>query len=236
MEILLNSKGVIFLSTSSKEAFLNELSAEEVDRIKELISVIPNGIDDFWHQNVYENKPMDLSGNHIWKIVTVGKICRRKNQIAVCKAIEKLIQEGHKIQYNIIGNAEDKGLLNEIKKYDFVSIKEFMSKECLIKEYRNNDIFVLPSIHETFGLVYAEALTQGLPIVYSKGQGFDGQFPEGEVGYGAEPESADQIAEAMRKVMERYSEISTQCAPLSERFNWEAVSESFNKKYQSAIN
>jgi len=41
----------------------------------------------------------------------------------------------------------------------------------------------MPSITETFGLVYAEALSQGLPVLYTRGQGFDRQFEEGEVGY-----------------------------------------------------
>ena len=42
----------------------------------------------------------------------------------------------------------------------------------------------MPSRYETFGLVYGEAMSQGLPIIYSKGQGVDGYFKEGTVGYG----------------------------------------------------
>lgn len=34
----------------------------------------------------------------------------------------------------------------------------------------------MPSYHETFGLVYIEALTQHLAIVYTKGQGVDGML------------------------------------------------------------
>ena len=37
--------------------------------------------------------------------------------------------------------------------------------------YRENDIYVMPSIIETFGLVYAEAMSQGLPVIYTRGQG-----------------------------------------------------------------
>ena len=29
----------------------------------------------------------------------------------------------------------------------------------------------MPSKHETFGLVYAEAMTQGLPVIYTKNEG-----------------------------------------------------------------
>ena len=41
----------------------------------------------------------------------------------------------------------------------------------------------MPSITETFGLVYGEALSQGLLIIYTKGQGFDGQIKEKLAGY-----------------------------------------------------
>jgi glycosyltransferase involved in cell wall biosynthesis len=67
----------------------------------------------------------------------------------------------------------------------------------LIDIYRANDIFVMPSFTESFGLVYAEAISQGLPVVYSIGQGFDRQFPEGEVGYHADPNSAQSVADAI---------------------------------------
>ncbi|MBF1138813.1 MAG: glycosyltransferase, partial [[Eubacterium] sulci] len=36
----------------------------------------------------------------------------------------------------------------------------------LIEEYRKADIFALLSKTESFGIVYAEAISQGLPILY----------------------------------------------------------------------
>lgn len=46
-----------------------------------------------------------------------------------------------------------------------------MDKTKIIDVYRDSDIFVMPSKFETFGLVYVEALTQGLHLIYTKGQG-----------------------------------------------------------------
>ena len=86
-------------------------------------------------------------------------------------------------------NEEVKGIKTAFMEYNEPSIatrlKEF-DKEELIKLYRDSHIFTMPSITESFGLVYAEAMTQALPVVYTKGQGFDGQFPDGEVGYSVE--------------------------------------------------
>ena len=39
----------------------------------------------------------------------------------------------------------------------------------------------MPSKYETFGLVYPEAMSRGIPIVYTKNQGFDKYFEDGEI-------------------------------------------------------
>lgn len=44
--------------------------------------------------------------------------------------------------------------------------------------FAESDIFVMVSHSETFGLVYIEALSQGLPILYTRGQGIDGTLKE----------------------------------------------------------
>ena len=55
---------------------------------------------------------------------------------------------------------------------------------------RSCSVFAMPSIFETFGLVYLEALSQNLPVVYTKGQGIDGMF-DNTVGIGVDPLSVD---------------------------------------------
>ena len=47
---------------------------------------------------------------------------------------------------------------------------------------------------ETFGLVYFEALTQGLPVVYTAGQGFDGVINNLSVGYAVKSDNVSDIA------------------------------------------
>ena len=69
--------------------------------------------------------------------------------------------------------------------------------ENFIKYFIESDIFVMPSRYETFGLVYVEALSQGLPVIYTRGQGFDGQIPDGEVGYSVKCNDVNEIAEKL---------------------------------------
>ncbi|MDZ7331569.1 MAG: glycosyltransferase [candidate division KSB1 bacterium] len=67
--------------------------------------------------------------------------------------------------------------------------------------FANCTAFVLPSFSETFGYVYAEALLNGTPILYSKGTGFDGLF-EG-VGVAVDPHSIPSIREGLLNIMDR---------------------------------
>ena len=106
-----------------------------------------------------------------------------------------------------MGKIEDNSLYNKLIEYDFVKYYPQQSKEKLMDLYRANDIFVMTSITETFGLVYAEAMSQRIPVVYSKQQGFDGQFKEGDVGYHVDPRSVEEITNAIKK----YYRIIMQC-------------------------
>src|SRR5690606_2930407 len=55
------------------------------------------------------------------------------------------------------------------KIFDLFKLKEHFSEA---------DVFVMPSRNETFGLVYVEAMLQGLPILYTSNEGIDGFYKE----------------------------------------------------------
>ena len=90
---------------------------------------------------------------------------------------------------------------------------------------------MMPSHTETFGLVYAEAMSQGLPVIYTKGQGFDGQFPEGLVGYHVDDQSAEDVADGILKVINEYGEISTRCIDNVEKFRWMTICKTYQSVY-----
>jgi glycosyltransferase involved in cell wall biosynthesis len=234
-QILYNAKKLIFLSETSKISFLNRLTEQEREKLSDTeMFVIPNGIDDFWHQNEFDRTTVEAINKKEWNIITVGKLCKRKNQVICCEAIKRLKEEGYHINYEIVGKPEDKKIHDEILSYEFVDYKEHMDKEKLILEYRNNDIFLLASTNETFGLVYAEALSQGLPVIYTRGQGFDGQFPEGYIGYSTNSTEVNEIVDSIRKAINNYSSILQNTVGASSKFNWFSVAKEFAEVYESA--
>ncbi len=94
----------------------------------------------------------------------------------------------------------------------------------------------MPSIHETFGLVYAEAMSQGLPVIYSKSQGFDGQFEDGTVGHVVNSLDHNDIAEKIIKIFYDYETKSKNCIELFHKFDWKTIACEYLSLYENSGN
>ncbi len=218
-KILKNSSRILFLSESYKNKISELLYANKYPYGAKTI-IIPNGLDVFWLNHV--SKPKKLVPNSI-KILYVGKINKRKNLLTTSRAIDILRKHGKRAEYNIVGKIEDEKIFNTLVEKDEVSYLGEKTKEELISIYKNNDIFVMPSTTETFGVVYAEAMSQGLPVIYSKNQGFDKQFKDGLVGYSTPSNDADKLANNIEKIIKNYSFISKNCSKLCKKFDWKLI-------------
>lgn len=235
LEILINAKIIFFLSESYRELLFNKYIPEKYrEELYEKTVIIPNGIDDYWIENRYRNKEC-LDNINVTRVLAVGKLCKRKNMEVVAKAIELLNSRGRNIVLTIVGKNVNQKIYKNIMRYNFIRYYPQMEKENLINIYRKNDIFALPSLTETFGLVYAEAMSQGLPIIYSKGQGFDKQFPDGLVGFSVDARSPEELAEAILKIEDNYKSISNNCISCSDKFNWGSIAEKYIKVYKKIV-
>ena len=222
IKILEKASKIVFLSDSYRKSLIQNYVPLELG--KELLDksvIIPNGINDFWINNKnYIKKTIDSKNI---KLLYVGAISKRKNIVTTVKAIEVLRKKGYNISFTVVGKIEDNFIFNKIKDLPYLKYIEPVQKEELIQIYRDNDIFVMPSITETFGLVYAEAMSQGLPVIYTKGQGFDGQFEDGVVGYSVDCFNVIEISNRIIDAICRYREISKNCIELCDKFNWSKI-------------
>ncbi len=237
IKILKEAKKIIFLSKTYRDLVIEKYIPTNLKKeIFDKSSIIPNGIDDFWLDNInvdFTDKMVPDKKN--LKLLQVGMISRRKNVITTVKAVEILNKKGFNVTLTVVGKVIDNKIYNQIKDLSYVNYVSPKPKEELLNKYRENDIFVMPSITETFGLVYAEAMSQGLPIIYSKGQGFDGQFKEGEVGFHVNSKDEYEIADRIIQVLEDYQELSKRGANLANTFNWNNITEKYIKIYKSLI-
>lgn len=230
IEIMRNAKKIVFLSSTYKDRVIKRYVPSMLHKkILNKSVVIPNGIDPFWLNNK-SSHPHVLKKNMI-NIIYAGRISKRKNVPTTIKACEILLDRGYKVKFTIVGRIEDENEFKKLKGYDFITYISEQPKEKLIELYRTNDIFVMPSITETFGLVYAEAMSQGLPVIYSKGQGFDGQFNEGTVGYSVNCFNAYEIADRIVDIINNYQSLSMNSLRLCNKFDWEKIADVYTKIY-----
>lgn len=194
--------------------------------------VIGNGIDDIWlnnlrlgHRNI---------GNAV-KVLFIGRFDKNKNVLNLIEAVIKLRQHTDISLTLIGGNGEvHDDVLRLVNQHEgwLKYLGEIYDKPKLMQVVRQHDIFAMVSHHETLGLVYAECLSQGLPILYSYGTGFYGMYPEGFVGYGANSRSVPSIAKCLERIIDNFDQLSSNIASLDfGRFTWSAIAQEYLKLY-----
>ena len=67
----------------------------------------------------------------------------------------------------------------------------------IIDELPEYVALLLPSVNETFGMVYLEALLAGVPVLYTRGTGIDGHLDGLRVGVGVTAGAVEEIAAAI---------------------------------------
>ncbi len=234
IEIIRNASVIFFLSKSYMEQVLDKYIPENYrEQFLKKSYIIPNGIDDFWHENQLTEEKI-IPAKEI-KLIYAGRIDKNKNIPTTQRAIKILKQRGYNVTFTIVGKIDEENEFSKIKNDENSTYIPAKPKEELIKLYREHDIFVMPSYTETFGLVYAEAMSQGLPVIYTRGQGFDGQFEDGEVGFSVNADSPEEIADKIEKILENYELISKRCPELSRKFNWKTIVEKYGEIYKSIL-
>lgn len=234
----LRKRGINILNDASKIFFLSEVSREKFyskyikkryrNELMKKTLIIPNGIDDFWFDNKYcPNKK--LSKNEL-KVICVAQLLKRKNILLLQEAISQM----ENVKLIVVGKKKNLSIYKRLIECSNTIYYEPMTKDKLINIYRTADIFALVSEGETFGLVYAEALSQGLPIIYTKGEGFDGQIKDDFVGVSVNPKR-EEIIFAINKIFENYYNYSKNTTSVIEKFRWNTIVKKYNDIYHEII-
>lgn len=229
--ILESAGAVIFLSPAYRRNTISILPEKIAAQVDKKAFVVPNGIQNNWlccrprEQHVFDPS-VGI------RLIIAGRIDKNKNATTVLSACERLNSMGVKSCLTVVGKQSDMSIVSKLSASPYVTIEPECDAESLRRMLREHDIFVMPSIYESFGLVYAEALSQGLPVIYSKGQGFDGQFSEGEVGYGVNCFDVDDIVRKIIQLSKIKGEMFTQCIDAAQCFSWNDIAKSLLAIYQ----
>ena len=229
VRILVNARYIVFLSPGLKEKILEALPRELRKRIEEKSSIVPNGISRTWF---LESKKKKLDDS--FKILFIGELNKNKNILTVIKSVRMLRQKGVNAILIIVGAGPLQSRIEKIANTEtWIKFLGYVNKKSDIERiYEESNTLVVPSKVETFGMVYAEAMSKGLPVVYSKKQGISGFFEEGSSGFAVDPNSAKSIVEALLLIMARYSNMSEMAKKNSNHFSLDVVLGQYFRIYQ----
>lgn len=234
-DILRHASRIICINPAYLETLFRDLPSGVAAEVRRKADIVPNGIDCFW---LNDSGPLDRAGDELLRILYVGDFSGNKNIVNAMRAVRIVDRQVPAILTLVGGGGSGEREVDRLiasREYPFVKrLGRINSREVLRDVYRSHDLFLMPSFRETFGLVYVEALSQGLPIVHSAGQGIDGYFPLGTVAESVNPSSPESIAEGIVKAASRLPGVRRQCSAAAAAFAWNAIGKKYKQIYLTA--
>ncbi|MFN8259049.1 MAG: glycosyltransferase family 4 protein [Bacteroidales bacterium] len=235
-EILSHAESVIVLNPRYKEKLLSYLPYSLQQKVQLKMFVVPNGIENFWLENKFSRQ--SITDNQQLNLLYVGEFSKNKNLETSVKVADSLIDKGINLSFKMVGNYGDNciAIRKLADKRPYIQIIDKVTdKKKLMQYYREADIFLMVSFYESFGLVYLEAMSQGCPVIYSAGQGIDGYFKNGIIGYSVHPKNTEEIVNAVLKIRENFNLLSANCIENIDSFSWQSVADSLQRIYKPVL-
>ena len=203
--------------------------------LKKMPFVCSSGIPDEYFKKVVEEKIINTN-NPV--ICTVSRLLNWKCLDAAIRGVAHAYN-GEQYQYNIYGDGSERNSLEHLINSEGLGTKVFLrgrvTRDDVIARMQEADIFVMISKHETFGLVYLEAMAQGCITIASINGGIDGIIVDGENGFLCHEGDEKALTELLLKIRgmrkEQLHEISVKAQKTAREYTDSKVA----KKYLAEI-
>jgi glycosyltransferase involved in cell wall biosynthesis len=162
--------GFVTYSTPAAK-YLAETFSVDAERI----TVAPNAVDDAWfaakadeyHAGASARRDLDAPV----ELMYAGRLVRSKGVHHLIAACASLPGAGQRWRLRLYGEGRDESefrrLADSLGVADSVDFLGFQQAEQLARAFADADVFVLPTLFDTWGLVVNEAMACGLPCVVS---------------------------------------------------------------------
>lgn len=139
-------------------------------------------------------------------VLYVGRLRTRKAVAVLMLAMRLLRDSIPDVRLLIVGDGEQVVPLGRLREqFQLKGTVQFAGKidrDRLAAYYQAADVYCLPSIYEGFPLAILEAMAAGLPVVATRVSGNPEAVVHGETGLLVEKESAEELAEALRSLLQ----------------------------------
>lgn len=171
-------------------------------------------------------------------ILVVGRMDGQKNQLAAIRGLSVIRQKCPDAHLLLIGHVTSPSYLQKMRKeitdcklQEHITVLEGLAPagSDLVDAYHAADVFLLPSVHEPFGIVVLEAWAAGLPVVASRVGGIPSFVQEEQNGLlfdpGNEPVMAEQVVQVLKQPQLKASLAEAGQRQALDRFDWSHITQ-----------
>lgn len=220
-----NQCDIVFVPSKS---VLNELKENGINNLVYL----PHGVDTslFNPNKADENFRNQICPRDKNLLLSVGRIVKEKN-FDVLEDAMRILSERRR-NFRLVVAGEGPYLRYYQKRIPNSLFLGRLDSESLAKLYATSDIFVFPSVTESFGNVIIEAMASGLSPVVAKSFGASELIDNGDDGLLAEPNDAKSLADNIEFLLENEYErkqIGLEAFAKAQKFSWENTLDIFHQ-------
>lgn len=184
---------VLTVSELARESYLNA----GVDPQK--VFCVPMGVD----SSQFCQRVPDLSGE-IVNFAFVGHIGKRKGADTLLDACQILAARNVAFCLNLFGRYDSDRIFDNMEN---CHARGWLPHSELSNALGINDVLVLPSRHDSFGMVVAESMACGMPVIVSENVGAKEMVVPGESGFVVPVDSPNELADAMQYFVDHRTDL-----------------------------
>ena len=198
-------------------------------------------VDSIYVPNIVDTqmfKPSILEKEKLFTFISVGNLIKRKRMDLTVTAFCEAFKDSSDCQLILIGGGEERENIESIISHHQCESSVHMvgrkNREEIAAFLRRSHVFVLPSQAETFGVVYIEAMSTGLPVIATRCQGPE-SFVHEKNGILIDVDNLEQLKEAMLKVKSEFNRYQSNLISeeVSSKFSQQVVAEQLHCVYNS---
>lgn len=203
----------------------------------EKLFYIPDGYDPDKVKNISKKEAREILKLPIDKKVlfNLGHLDKYKGQIFLIRAMKEVIKKRSDVICIIGGDGPLRTELeNEIKHLgltEYVKLIGRVPHDKISLWYSAADLFVLPSLYESFGIVQIEAMACGKPVVATRNGGSEQIITSEDYGLLCEPGDSHGLAKNILLALDKEWD-ADKIRAYAERFRWDNIAKQIVELYE----
>jgi glycosyltransferase involved in cell wall biosynthesis len=226
---------IISISKGTEENLMSWIKPKSKDKFV----VIENGInlEDFIHAEPYKKSDLDSSFDESTKLLCmVGSFSKQKDQATIIRAMKELPDDTCLL---LVGDGplrlENENLAKELKVDD--RVKFLGIRKDVPRIFKTSDIVIVSSRWEGFGLVAAEGMAAGKPVIASDVKGLVDVVNDAGILFSKG--DFNELSYNIKSLIENqkeYNSVSKRCFKRSKEYNIDEMVRKYCEQYFANIN